>query len=590
MDTSINRRKTTTGTQFTAEKFLSAIPTEMMADVAAALHATVETTQEKFVALGEDLQGLYKESDHLVQSVKSAVEQVRDGTAHELLDSISVTVQRSVAFLRSVYQGNLLVLDKVRDTIAVVKKLQKSTESISTVATQLGIIGTNLAIQTSKLSWGLETFGDFPNEIKSFSAYIGRFAADIEQDADNVISTLINVTSQMSSSLTGMLSFIEQVEGTGHLAVGEVHDLLKRSAEEIAEESRRSEKISEHVSRAVIALQVDDITRQRLVHVLEALASIDMEKQRLDPRMLVRLQATQVREVSKTLQRAHEDIVRVFGDMGAEISQMTPGGSSNKFSNKEASHSLRNLQKTLVDFGAIHQSAIDLRHLMADGLERAVDGADAISRHVVEISTITQELNLKAINALLMSRQMGSSGNNLVVLAKELHTLSKDSIGFVTLVKEDLEHVADVTTLLKQTSMKESYDDERAESFEDQIRAVEDTISFMNRSENSTKSQAVELKRRLDATVSGLDFWTTLVQRTGGIAETLSEIAESVAPNSDLSSEEAVEQAHALYAGYTMEQERRVHRSMEFGDIPENDVHPENTDEDNLDVGDFELF
>lgn len=558
--------------------------------IVSTLRAATASTGEKFVGLGTALQALYAECESLFQSSTEQMEMLRTGNAGRLLEDIAAAAAQSVSALKSGQERDLELFGHIQDTIGVVKTLSKSVESINVVGSQLGIIGTNLAIQTSRLQSNVETFGDFASEIKSFSAYITRFAANIEQDTDEVVSILSDVKTRMEKRRAHMETYIDQAETSGNLTILEIQSLIRQSAADIEQKSRHSETISKEVTKAVIAIQVDDISRQRLEHVIDALVEILRIRNFSEAHMVLKLQARHVREVAGNLAEAHHNMAQAFNNVSANVSEIAPSNSYNTdASGQNAALSLRNLQRTLSSLEKIHEDARELRHSMSQGLDRAISASETISRHVVDVATITQELNLKAINALLMSRRLGSDGGNLVVLAKELHTLSKDSIEFVNLVQQKIEHVAQVTTMLKQKALAEDAEENTAPRFESQLKSMDETVAFYDKAANDAGKRATQIRRQLQATETALVFMRDLAGRLAEKAvemEHITQISEAISASE---SGDDVGNIAALYDKYTMEQERRAHREMTGGtNIPNGPTYTAPTEED--DLGSFELF
>ena len=562
---------------------------QKLGSVHTAVRAASSSGGERFIALGNALQSLYAESESLVAATKSHADVVGEEGHGNPIEEIGSVAGASVDELKTGQENNRSLLGHITNTVGVVRSLSKSVESINVVGSQLGIIGTNLAIQTSRLQSGVETFGDFASEIKSFSAYISRFAADIEQDTEDVVSILSDVKSRMESKTANMQTFIEKARESADLTILEIQSLIRQSSEILTEKSRHSEEIAKQMTQAVIAMQVDDIARQRMEHVAEALEEVKRVGDFSEGRFVLKLQASQIREVSKDLLKAHETMAAAFENIGSEISKMAPAGGSSHPAFQNAAKSVKTLQKTMIGLEKIQLDAEELRDSMSAGLDRAIIASETISRHVVDVSTITQELNLKAINALLMSRQLGTDGGNLVVLAKELHTLSKDSIEFVTSVKEKIEHVAEVTTMLKNTTLARGEHIGGDHQFDKKIHAMDEIVAFYDNAAYEAGRRAVNIQKRIHETETTLQFLKDVSSQLIRTADDIDVVFELTEPLCEQCEETTDAHIHTLYEKYTMEQERKVHRAM-HGDVEETEAETatEMSSEDEL--GDFELF
>ena len=561
-----------------------------LASVNASLRSATAGGSDQFVALGKALQSLFAESESLVDATKGSSDFAgSEDTNNNPLEEIGTAAGESVEELKLGQENNRSILKHITDTVGVVRSLSKSVESINVVGSQLGIIGTNLAIQTSRLQSGVETFGDFASEIKSFSAYISRFAADIEQDTEDVVSILSNVKSRMETKTADMQTYIEKAKESAELTIQEIQSLIRQSSSIIEEKSRHSEEIAKQMTQAVIAIQIDDIARQRMEHVTDAIEEVSRAGNFTEGRIVLRLQASQIREVSKDLLKAYNSMASAFENIGSEISGIAPLGGGNHPAFQNAAKSVRTLQKTLVGLEKIHLDAQELKDSMSAGLDRAIIASESISRHVVDVSTITQELNLKAINALLMSRQLGSDGGNLVVLAKELHTLSKNSLEFVNAVTEKIEHVADVTTMLKNTTIARGENEKHDYGFEEKIQAMDKIVAFYDDAASESGRRATHIQRRIVETEASLIFLKDMSSTLDGCAGNIDKIFDLTAPFDENGMGSSDAQIHALYEKYTMEQERKVHRAIN-NDVEEDETQTSPEDSSGDDLGDFELF
>ncbi len=558
----------------------------------------------QFLDIGYKLQNLYNQAgtmSNLTQECSNGV--LSTDTEQNLLLGVGETATASLTNLRQSQQDSQSLFERITETLNVIRLLLKSAESITDIGGQLEIIGINLAIQTSRHRYGAETFEDFSSEIKGLSVYTRRLAEEIQQDAAEVGDTLAGVKNQLEKKLLHMDRFIVRAEQETGQTLKAVEALAAKSMKTMSQKAVHAQNISRAVNEAIVAIQLDDITRQRMDHVLNAIRDISRDRVSLDnASMLIALQANQLKEIQANIHSARRDIINVFSAIGDEIRKMDAIASGDgKQGDTTTYTSLKHLQETLFGLDKIHEEAMDVRRTITVSLDKAIRSSERISRHIGAVSTMTQELNLKAINALLMSRDLGTDGNNLVVLAKELHALSKDSISIIFELKNTIEHVEQVTTNLKQETLEQKIDDKTGKLFSEKLGEVGRALTAQKSTSAESHKLGVEIAAEIEKISAELSSFILLTGRLSECEASLQEILRLIKPyvNEDEMDSTVMEQ---VYRQYTMEQERKVHRSMSERNgttpmvevaSPEN-MYSENVDrqpeyEDN-DLGDFELF
>ena len=553
-----------------------------------------QLSSKHFIELGIKLQSLHQKSEEM-SGLSLKDKSAESGSIDkEFLSGIGVSAQEVLTDLKEKQADNQTLFMKISDTIAVIKRLLKNAEAIANLGGQLEIIGINLAIQTSRHSHGTETFEDFSSEIKGFSAYTSRFADEIQQDALEVIQVLVTVKSQLDKKIDHMSGFITQAKLDNRTTIREIERLVSQEMDRMSRSAEHSQSISKSINSAIIAIQIDDITRQRLEHIEEALRNGDREKHSIEERLIVaKLQTHQLHETQNSIVQAIEEIRNDFQKIEQEIRAIDALSEESRYKNTNSmASSLGELRSTMEDLEKVHAEAGDVRRSVALSLDSAIQASERISRHIGDVSIITQELNLKAINALLMSRDLGSEGNNLVVLAKELHSLSKDSINFVDELKRTIEHVAEVTTHLKQSTIQQSTDDESVSIFSDNFLLIDSLVDQLSHVAERSHSLSRDISKEIRCAMTELDG---ISKMSGDLSRCETDL--NIQMDGLLPYAQTGETSNAfldnLYTQYTMEEERKVHRKMNRESSPEPaDLQQDSgeTEDDGNELGDFELF
>ncbi len=191
--------------------------------------------------------------------------------------------------------------------------------------------------------------------------------------------------------------------------------------------------IRKRVGRTLAALQIGDITRQRIEHVQHSLAGLDAALAVLPNRgrmaaaaLMHALYASQIVATSKAFGAEIAEIERSMGDMARDAKELV---------------GLQNLVYRTDDRkgpGLLH--ALEARISQVQALVADIDGADqaalatsrtmasallGLNARVLEIQKIKTNVHYMALNTHLKCSQIGEAGHSLRVVVVELRSHSK---------------------------------------------------------------------------------------------------------------------------------------------------------------------
>lgn len=227
---------------------------------------------------------------------------------------------------------------------------------------------------------------------------------------------LLSASSDLSAAYSGVRE--QQSEGL-HLA-----DLAGSS----------TNRISEAVGGAIIALQSGDSTRQRLEHVCRGLRIAAGDEPDIAPRwedagafgqearVICRLQAAQLKDAEREFGGDIGEIVRSLTIIHADAADIV-GQRRSLFggvSGIDTSSFLVTMKQTLAQASALIATCERAGQSVDDALS-VVDTALARFRHTIsELSEAVVDIILIGMNASLKAGHLGTKGNAFVVIANEL--------------------------------------------------------------------------------------------------------------------------------------------------------------------------
>jgi hypothetical protein len=332
-----------------------------------------------------------------------------------------------------------------------------------------------------------------------------------------------------------------------------------------------TKKIADTVGRAIISLQTGDSTRQRLEHVCHGLHLVGDAAPHLAPgtqdnsaELICRLQAMQLKDAQRELDHGIGQIVHsleaILGDathvvgQGRSLYGGKGSGGADSFLNriKEMLAQASSLIATCESGG---KSVDDALTLVEDTLAKFRGAISGLSEAVVDITLI-------GMNASLKASHLGSKGNAFVVISNELKVTADQLSAGAGRLKPVLDEIEKSANDLR--ALRLHGDPAQLTRLEPAILEALHEIEEGNDRLGGLISRLVSEGAEFEGLMNSS---TSLMRELGKGAEVLPEVASRLdcashaAPTVSLAAgDEAI--LDGLFARYTMEHERDVHRDF----------------------------
>ena len=379
--------------------------------------------------------------------------------------------------------------------------------------------------------------------------------------------------------------------------------------------SERSHDVTQNFGEMISALQFQDITRQRLDHVQNALTGLgqhlekfsqrsdfsrDEEASRLFGR-ICRLQNEQLSLASQEFLAAADNLSENLHGMVAsvvsmvedtrELSRATSVGCDSRFA--AVLEVLRTITSYLDETRHVHQTA-------GESLTDVCQGIQEVAGLVDEVELIGEEIQLLAMNAAISAAHARQQGAGLDIIAQNIHVVAEEATGHaLTLARE-------CATINSHASHLQDVDQETKSNSGNVGSLLAEAQEHMAMIEgNSLK--LIEFASEVDQTADSLSDDVNEVVRTVDVRkafqEKLAPVLDRLESLSSSVDEELTESDNAnlealfvdLEHCYTMDSERRVHKRFVDKNDQSSSVVPTEVDEwsinRNHDLGDnIDLF
>ncbi|MCC4294312.1 hypothetical protein [Brevundimonas aurantiaca] len=360
------------------------------------------------------------------------------GRLIESLDRLEVTldaksVSDTTQDLLSTAEGLNALPEAQRDRIAYFAnikvagaQLQANIESMRTTLRYLRAFALNVKITAGSTIRASDEFAGFAERMCSqLDLGVGQLdeLADQLTDLSTRLQQALEFEQTLSGKYAALIPAVPDRLAVDARAIQEQHTQIADVARSIAAIAR---DIQTKVSKALMALQIGDITRQRIEHVQLGLrvasrlaAQSDLAEEARDraERRLLHMLAAQMSDIAADFEAEAVKVTQSLNGMAADTAQIL---AVNALGGRGGKGGLRELEESLGHAGLL---VGDVTAAMANAhriSNETVSAVEALSRRVGAIQGVKRDIQQMAINSSLRSNRLGDIGKPLSVIAIEL--------------------------------------------------------------------------------------------------------------------------------------------------------------------------
>ncbi|MFH0726013.1 MAG: hypothetical protein V2B19_06635 [Pseudomonadota bacterium] len=566
---------------------------EKWAKVTTGLQVASNGAEEKFLEMGQTIQIIYADCAGLTRQIQETTQALAGTGDDNILGKVEMLAENSLKALVGHQDRVAKSLAPVKAVIDYLESLCRSCDQIDRIAMNLRVVGLNIGVESTRSTEARDMFTLVAEEIVQLSNKVNAAGTRIRGDAEAARADEVHAVESISKGLQELDSLSIDAAKAVNAAVSEIKNCI-HSATAVFDQSRiRSDEVSQQVGEIVAGIQFHDSMRQRVEHIVDALAtfahkmnrgaSAGIEASPITVQLgevhdIGAIQVLQLRDVINEIERVHGQSAGAFESIGNEIKALAD---SMKVSWSETSAEAFGSGALNCDpFERLLQALERLRNLMlrsdslVDEIERSVLRSSEIgarfSQHMKTVEIIGFETHMKALNAIVRAAHLGEKGQTLEVLAQEMSRLSRQARDFVANVVENLRQMANCATQLRHEPIDISVDSEitaekRGEAGEILGRGI-DTIrenkSRLADQLNAAARRAEALCDEIADVIKGLNFLPLLADNMTGCLE---DLKSSLAPLKPFG-EKTQGDTDQLNAAYTMQREREIHEKLFLGD------------------------
>ncbi len=536
-----------------------------VADVRDTLESARNQVEKRFLDGGGVLVSVMEVINELLASLdrltKSLDSDGSSDTATDLLQTVTTLVD--LPDLEARRQENFSVLSAAGAVLSThVTDMQETMRYLRTFAITVKITGAGIAEFGGFAQEILERIQSGTNEVNSFADQLTALERDLKV-AMNVGAT---TTKDYGHTIPKVVDALEKDVKT----IASHRKDLAAIAGQVGAIARG---VQGKVASTLSALQIGDITRQRIEHVQSAFTFLEEfleteEGRALDTDARYRLEnlihhltAAQMRDMVEDFQRESRNVVQTITSFSHDTQEILKLRDDMKGSGEETGG---NFMRTLEDsvstaLGIVKQ--VETARTQTNRISQStLDTTSNLLKSIANIRAVKTDIHYMALNTNLRCSRMGEEGRSINVITAELRIFAAkldDSADSLVTGLCDLETAGNGVASTHEANARRL--DERLGGAVGNIRAGADV---MEKELAILSEHGREVATKISLSLSKLDFQNDLGEILATCADTLSDMAGPHQPDvSDLADSLGPLAARILKV-YTMAQERNVHHDI----------------------------
>lgn len=540
------------------------------------------TTEDEFLQIGSRLQSFYQRSTDISRMANRLVSVVSGESVMSLtsrLQQMMVDMEEYLANARARSSESCKTLDQVQ---ALLDKLSEPLQGFQKMNKTLRMLSISTKIESSRLGELGSGFVNLAMDVEKLSHQVNEKSAAILAHrlllATLITDNLAVVHATESKQDVKVLATLQNT--TANLA--ELVAVNERCTKFGSTVSTISAEVTDSISEVVSSMQMHDMTRQQLEHVVEALErlvaefadskGLDVDGDNLR-RIIIEtgdvceLQEAQLHFAAGELYTAVciiLDNLREVAQKQSVIAQetMTVTGTTDS----SGASFVDVMSQGMADVTTVLTSCAQADRNMSATMKTVAQTIDEIAAFVTDIEAIGSEIDLIALNSQVKAALTGAEGAALGVLAEAIKRLSDEAVRQTDSVAEILTKIHAVTEhLLADVENEDDQLGSRIAVMQDELALTLRTMGEMNSEMRSVLSglndHVLSLTHDVDQSIAGVDVHQRTREMADGVLDSLKQIVAQSRQIEPASSEFKVNLRH-MEERYTMESERHIHEAL----------------------------
>ncbi|MBR1329100.1 chemotaxis protein [Bradyrhizobium ottawaense] len=462
---------------------------------------------------------------------------------------------------------------------ALLETIGKSTAEASSLLKPLfkhigmiTIIARSARIEAASLDGDREGFLAFTQEAYDLGRAVQRSIEGCARDQQRLSEAVATASGRQKEFESRYRAQLVSESAELGAAYSGLRDQRSKSSHLADRASASTRKIAEAVGSAIISLQAGDSTRQRLEHVSHGLGLASESASSLVPETvpsddgvgaICRLQAAQLRDAQREF---GGDVGQIVGALTAILHDAgsVVGHGRTLFGGEDGGSSsfLARIKQTLAHASTLIPTCEGAGRSVDDALAIVEDTLAKFRQAISGLAEATVDITLIGMNAGLKASHLGSRGSAFVVIANELKATADQVSAGAGRLRPVLDGIERSANELKE--LRVQGDPTQLAKLEPQILQALREVEAGNERLGKLMSRLVDEGAEFERLMNSAQGLMTRLGESSAALPAVATRLETASTGAQLLQPELRDQAilDDLFARYTMERERDVHREF----------------------------
>ncbi|HOP51183.1 MAG TPA: methyl-accepting chemotaxis protein [Ignavibacteriales bacterium] len=528
-----------------------------------------DISENQFIKLGELLQQTSSNIKNLIIDLEELKNNYENHNYPELLNKLNNSFNVIIDFFTNLNNSSNEDLNNITFITQEVKKSSELLTKFKAIVKSLKMLGIATRIESSRLTDESGGFNALADNVESLSSYIEQKSINIVEKTKDIVIILATSYDIIDKVVKNNLMFINDIIDKQEFSNDEINNKITSDKETYNSIFQKFDELKKNANNIVVGIQFQDITKQRLDHILQAIYDINhqIDNNKIDYNNLyhiLELQSHHLNDINKTLQEAVNNIfnsVNSIFDIFTDFQDLLNSLLIDKDTKEDYVLKIENiitLAKDSLNKGLNEETEL------TSVIENVISNINELTKFIKQIEDTGEEIELIALNARVKAARVGSNGAALGVIAEEVQNLSVDARNQIKIISEILLKVNQTTDKLKEIVNENtiSKNNEEVNFIFDQLQSILDDIKKIRNDLNfniSKNLQFVEniiylIKNEVLKFNAHRNFDDTIKKIILRLNDLLLKLQPSV-------TEKNIEIIDKHQSNYTMHHERKVHNN-----------------------------
>lgn len=248
------------------------------------LKAVIDYTEDSAMQLSQSFISINRKAKNQVQDVQKIFGSISEGESQNETEGVLIDIRDN---LNSLTEGLDTLLKQIHKNSESINKIFRQTQSIEEIVATTNDITENSRVLSINATIEAARAGE---QGKGFAVVAGEFKKMTEksEEASKEIEETVQITSELIASVQKEIEeskeisrrLGEQTKNQGRESVDKIDTVMEQAKNDLDKLSRQAEAFAKDINNIIVSIQFQDITRQRIEHVIEPLDefSADLEK------------------------------------------------------------------------------------------------------------------------------------------------------------------------------------------------------------------------------------------------------------------------------------------------------------------------